>query len=29
VEATSADYVDYQPIDPSEEDNDNSGRFDY
>jgi hypothetical protein len=29
VDATPADYVDYQPIDPAEEERDNPGRFDY
>ena len=29
VETTPSDYVDYQPIDPSEEDRDKPGRFDY
>jgi hypothetical protein len=29
VEATPADYVDYQPIDSSEEERDKPGRFDY
>jgi hypothetical protein len=29
VESTPTDYVDYQPIDPSEEESDHPGRFDY
>jgi hypothetical protein len=29
VETTSSDYVDYQPIDPSDEEKDKPGRFDY